>query len=234
MDEMEIVDHIISQIQKDHLAPLDKLPSENELADRYNVPRIKVRKAYERLQEMGYIISKQGKGSYVKERQGQIELVLSGDVSFSQKMKEQGIPLETTNIYCKKINFNKKIYQLLGVDDTEGVYKIARLRIVSGTPTAVHISYVAESVFPTIEQDGKNITSMFAYYHQQGYEEFYSKASVLTIAFPTKHERKVLNCANLIPLLVVVSACLDRKTDKVLECTKIIYRTDCFKYIVPV
>lgn len=89
-DEIKIVDKLLSLIAAGKYKVHDRLPSENEIADKYEVPRITARKAYETLKEMGYIYKKQGKGSYVKDRSRQIELVLTGDVSFSQKMKEKG------------------------------------------------------------------------------------------------------------------------------------------------
>ena len=87
---MEIVDKLVSLIASGKYNAYDKLPSENEIADQYKIPRNTARKAYERLEELGYIYKEQGKGSYVKDRYKQIELVLSGDVSFSQKMLDKG------------------------------------------------------------------------------------------------------------------------------------------------
>ena len=75
---MEIVDKLVSLIASGQYNAYDKLPSENEIADQYKVPRNTARKAYERLEELGYMYKKQGKGSYVKDRYKQIELVLSG------------------------------------------------------------------------------------------------------------------------------------------------------------
>ncbi|MBS4032120.1 MAG: GntR family transcriptional regulator [Clostridiales bacterium] len=234
MNEIDIVDQIILDIVSEKYEPNEKLPSENDLAYRFCVPRMTVRKAYERLQEMGYIYALQGKGSFVKNRKGQIELVLSGDVSFSEKMKKVDCKFETRNLFCKEIAYNKRIYDFLRIDQSDRVFKIGRLRIIDDTPTALHISLIANSVFQNIDKEGEKITSMFAYYNSQGYDEFYSEKSIVSVSFPTKHERKILHCSHLIPLLVLNSGCIDKKTDTVLEYTKIVYRTDCFKYVINV
>ncbi|NLN97301.1 MAG: GntR family transcriptional regulator, partial [Eubacteriaceae bacterium] len=47
--------------------PGDMLPSENALSQEYKVSRMTIRKAIEILSNEGYVISKPGKGSYVKE-----------------------------------------------------------------------------------------------------------------------------------------------------------------------
>ncbi|MDR3599245.1 MAG: GntR family transcriptional regulator [Desulfosporosinus sp.] len=232
-NEMEILDKLVSLIVSGKYNAHDKLPSENEIADQYKVPRITARKAYERLEELGYIYKKQGKGSYVKDRYRQIELVLTGDVSFSQKMIEKGYNFQSETIFCKEISYNKKIYDSLETAEEDKIFKVGRLRYIDQQPIALHISYVAKSVFSDIEVVGMNITSMFKYYNSKGYTEFCSKPSILSVSFPTKSQRKLLNCPSLIPLLVLESGCTDKKTGTVLEYLKIFYRSDCFSYVIP-
>ncbi|OIK15125.1 transcriptional regulator [Bacillus sp. MUM 116] len=229
-EELEIVDEMISDIKSGKYDPDDKLPSENELADRFHVPRINIRKAYERLQELGYIYSRQGKGSFVKDRKNQIPLVLSGDVSFSKKMRELGYHLESKTIFCEEIAYNKKIFRFLGVEETERVFKIGRLRLVDQKPIAIHISYVTQTVFENIADVGHDITSMFDFYNKNGFFNFSSAPSILSVAFPSKMEREILECSSLVPLLVIESGCLDKESGTVLEYTKILYRSDRFTY----
>lgn len=62
-----------------------KLPSDNELAEKYNVPRMKIRHIYKRLESMGYVYSLQGRGRFFKGKRENIKLVLSGRESFSKK-----------------------------------------------------------------------------------------------------------------------------------------------------
>lgn len=61
--EIDIFDKLVYQIVSGQYQAHDKLPSENETADKYQVPRITARKAYEKLEELGYVYKKQGKGS---------------------------------------------------------------------------------------------------------------------------------------------------------------------------
>ncbi|TEB14881.1 Mannosyl-D-glycerate transport/metabolism system repressor MngR [Pelotomaculum sp. FP] len=231
--EMLIVDKLVFQIISGKYNAHDKLPSENVIADQYKVPRITARKAYERLEELGYIYKKQGKGSYVKDRHKQIELVLSGDVSFSQKMIEKGYDFQSNNIFCKEIKYNKKIYDFLAADHDDRIYKVGRLRFIDQQPIAIHISYVAKSVFNDIDTVGMNITSMFKYYNSKGYNEFCSKPSILSVSFPTKSQRELLGCTYLIPLLILESGCIDKRSCRVLEYTRILYRSDCFSFSMP-
>lgn len=225
-----LVDQLISDIREGNYQPNDKLPSENELADRFMVPRMVVRKAYERLQELGYIYSKQGKGSFVQKQKRQIPLALTCDVSFSDKMRKLNFDYQTENLGCERITYNPSIYHTLKTNQKDSVYKISRLRIVEGCPIAVHHSFVAQSVFPNIKKEGTEITSIFKYYRSQGFTQFQSLQSQLSIVFPNEVERDLLKCPSLVPLLLIESGCVHKKTGTVLEHSKIIYRSDCFTY----
>lgn len=228
--EIGIIDKIILDIRSGKYEANEKLPSENELAAEFKVPRMTVRKAYEKLQELGYIYSMQGRGSFVKDRNDQIPLVLSGNVSFSKKMQEQGYHFESVNVGCEKIDYNHQIYQFLKAQETDSIYKILRLRLVDKKPVALHTSYVSQTTFPLIEQDGPLINSMFEYYNRKGFSNFTSASSKLSVVFPTKFEREVLECTSLVPLLAVESGCIDEETGVVLEYTNIFYRSDRFIY----
>ncbi|HBZ11799.1 MAG TPA: GntR family transcriptional regulator [Bacillus bacterium] len=230
--EQMIVDDLMKAIMQDKFKPNERLPSENDLANDYRVPRIKVRNALQKLEEMGYIYSQQGKGRFLKDSQQQIELHLTGSKSFTEKMLSSGYPLKTKNVSCEKIAYHPRIYSALQVTESDEVFKISRLRLIEEKPVALHSSYVAKSTFPNIEQDGAQLRSMFAYYRQMGYMEFTSSASHLSISFPTSEERSMLECTALVPLLIVESNCIAEPQNKVLEYTKIIYRSDSFRYAI--
>ncbi|KKB38051.1 GntR family transcriptional regulator [Bacillus thermotolerans] len=227
---IEVIDKVILDIRSGKYGANEKLPSENELAYTFNVPRMTIRKAYERLQEMGMIYSRQGKGSFVKDRRNRIPLVLSGDVSFSEKMREQGYRFESVNIHCAPIIYNAKVFQFLEAKEEDKVFKVGRLRLIDEQPVALHVSYVNQSVFQDIEQDGSSISSMFEYYKRYGFSAFTSFSSTLSVTFPAQFEREVLECTSLIPLLTVESGCVDQETGTVLEYTNIFYRSDRFIY----
>ncbi|KAB2329386.1 GntR family transcriptional regulator [Cytobacillus depressus] len=230
--ELMIIDNLIQEIVQGKYKANDQFPSENELADHYGVPRIKVRNAFLKLEDMGYLYSKQGKGRFLKPKQRQIELHLTGSSSFSEKMKQAGYDLKTQNLGCEKIVYDPKIYACLNVEQNDDVYKISRLRIIDGLPIALHVSYVAKSVFPQIESDGAYIQSMFAYYEEKGFTSFLSSKSNVSISFPTNVERSLFDCAPLVPLFVLQSDCIDANQHTVLEYTKIIYRSDSFTYVI--
>lgn len=229
-EEMEIMDKLISDMEAGVYEPDDKLPSENDLARLFKVPRMTARKAYEKLQDLGYVYSQQGKGSFVRDQHQRIPLLFSGNESFSSKMLQMGYDYQSRNLFCDPIEYNHKIYETLGADPGERVFKIGRLRLIGNRPIAIHISYVPESMFADIGQTGRDITSMFEYYRRKGYIDFGSMKTLLSVKYPGKAERELLACIGLIPLLVVETGCLDNRTGRALEYTRILYRSDYFTY----
>jgi GntR family transcriptional regulator len=61
-------DELLEEINTSELQPGTKLPSEGQLAKRFNVSRATVREAVRGLVEAGYVTRRRGSGSYVTER----------------------------------------------------------------------------------------------------------------------------------------------------------------------
>ena len=53
-----IADTLIKEFQNDKYTKGEKMPSENKMAVRFQVPRSEIRKAYERLKELGYVYTR--------------------------------------------------------------------------------------------------------------------------------------------------------------------------------
>ncbi|WP_328768627.1 winged helix-turn-helix domain-containing protein [Streptomyces sp. NBC_00286] len=62
---LQIADEIKQRIHDGKLSPGDKIPSEATLMTDHSVSRTVARQAISRLREDGYVISHQGKGSFV-------------------------------------------------------------------------------------------------------------------------------------------------------------------------
>ncbi|HOJ88943.1 MAG TPA: GntR family transcriptional regulator [Pseudothermotoga sp.] len=63
---MIVKEYILSKIKKGELSPEDRIPSEKELMDLFQVSRITVRKAIDELSVEGYIYRLQGIGAFVQ------------------------------------------------------------------------------------------------------------------------------------------------------------------------
>jgi Transcriptional regulators len=63
----QIVDQIAQLVADGHLKPGDRLPSERELVERFQVSRASIREAISALEMMGLIEVRSGEGTYIRE-----------------------------------------------------------------------------------------------------------------------------------------------------------------------
>ncbi|WP_041081760.1 GntR family transcriptional regulator [Thermotoga profunda] len=74
---MIVKEYILSRIKKGELSPEDRIPSEKELMDLFQVSRITVRKAIDELAIEGYIYRLQGIGTFVQKPPQKAQIVSS-------------------------------------------------------------------------------------------------------------------------------------------------------------
>ncbi|SOC41150.1 GntR family transcriptional regulator [Salinicoccus kekensis] len=220
------------QIINHTLQPGDKVPSENALADEYQVKRIEVRNALVTMEKMGLVESRQGVGRFIKKKIPTIELDISGRVSFSEKMKNQNLPYRSEVIHADYASDEEiQLYaDRINCDPDEQIFKVARLRIVYDIPCAIHISYIREKFVPDIERDKNQLDSVFGYYQKEGFTNLKSKTSVISTAFPTIDEQQILKCNELVPLFIYETDTHDEERGIQLEFVRILYRSDLFKH----
>ena len=89
----QIVETLTRQMEENRLKPHDRLPSEKELCEQWQASRSTVRKAMDQLAERGRIFRVPGKGSFVAFPK--ISHQTSQVLSFTEKMKAQGLSVET-------------------------------------------------------------------------------------------------------------------------------------------
>lgn len=71
---LQVADHLRRRMESGKLYPGDRLPPETELAQSYHVSRHTIREALRYLKSRGYIESRQGKGSVVRDRKRSLRI----------------------------------------------------------------------------------------------------------------------------------------------------------------
>ncbi|MDQ7864958.1 GntR family transcriptional regulator [Peribacillus frigoritolerans] len=71
-------------IEADSLLPGDKIPSERELSDRFNVGRSSVREALRALELLGLIETRRGEGTFIRDFQEHKLVELLGTFFFAR------------------------------------------------------------------------------------------------------------------------------------------------------
>ncbi|PLS18747.1 GntR family transcriptional regulator [Bacillus sp. M6-12] len=141
---------LIEDIDNNILNPGDKIPSEHQLCDQYNVSRNTVKKAIEDLVQEGFLYRVKGTGTFVS--MPKIEQSLSGFYSFSQVLKEKGLKPKDIIIEIKKETATKKIANALKLNKGDQVVMLQRLRCANEEPIILESSYLPADKINDIEK----------------------------------------------------------------------------------
>ena len=220
-------DYLLQGIAAGDFSQDGKMPSDYALVEMFGVPRIKVRNVYNLLEKMGVIYSQKGVGRFLRHRQKPLEVVMYGDVSFSEKMLDHTSNYKSIVTKIEQVPNDHFIFSKPYVNNGT-LYLIERLRFIDGEPAAIHRSYVVADNMPEIKQVNNRLTSMFQFYKQHGVNQFRSSFSQLSVIFPNELDRALLDCEILVPLVKVESDNWDAGRNVLLEYTEIFYRTDRF------
>lgn len=128
------------QIEEGTFSVNEKLPSENELCEKFDVSRVTVRKALQTLENENLIYRSQGLGSFVcddRPRQSFIQLT-----DFVEDMRRAGMEATSEVIQLKTEATADQIASILNIDTESTVVRLDRLRLGDGQPIAFDITWL--------------------------------------------------------------------------------------------
>jgi len=129
----QISDWLREQIEQSTYAVDEKLPSEKELGEQFDVSRVTVRRALQTLESEDYIYRRQGLGSFVKERRAAQGLVRLTD--FAQDMAQAGLEATSKVEHYAAETPPPDVAVRLGTDEQK-VMRLDRLRLADDRPVA--------------------------------------------------------------------------------------------------
>jgi GntR family transcriptional regulator len=151
----DIVEELRASILQGRLDAGERLPSENELAERYCTSRPTVRRAIALLKAEGLVSTEQGRGAFVRPRP-HVRLVLSGAnfrrhrraglPGFNAQVAEQGQVPEQRLLEVTRVAASNEVALRLGVDRDPLVVVRRRLFLVNEEPVALCDSYYPRHV----------------------------------------------------------------------------------------
>jgi len=101
----QVKDEIISQILKGNLKKGNQLPSIRTLASDIRISILTVKKSYDELEAEGYIVTNQGKGSYIS----------SGSVALANEIKMQEIEAHIAEVVSLSKKYGVAKEQILEI-----------------------------------------------------------------------------------------------------------------------
>ena len=116
----------------------EKIPSESDLMEEFQVSRNTVKKAIEELVNLGLLYRIQGKGTFVSKKQ--VKQSLSNLYSFSESFEARGLQLKNKLLSVKKVTATDDVKKALNLAGNE-VIELTRLRCIDDAPTILETSY---------------------------------------------------------------------------------------------
>lgn len=127
--------------------PGEAIPAERDLAERYQVSRVTVRRAIEELVGAGVLTRKRGAGTFVAER---VEKQFSKLSSFSEDMRARG-RLPSSKWVSRSVGTVTPSEALsLGLSPGSPVYRFLRVRFADGQSMAFERSTIAIFALPSV------------------------------------------------------------------------------------
>jgi GntR family transcriptional regulator len=129
------------------LAPHEKLPTERELADEFEISRLTVRRALDQLESDGVVYRVQGAGTFVSENRIAKSFELT---SFSEDMRARRLKPGSLSVSVETIPAGPRIGYALKLSPAEPVVHIQRVRTADDSPMCFENSYLPDSLVPDL------------------------------------------------------------------------------------
>lgn len=140
----QIKDFLILSLEKGEWGPGDAIPSEGELAQRFNVSQGTVRKAIDEMAADNLLVRRQGKGTFVATHSDPrsfyrfLRLVPDGGVA---------VPAVSDPFYCEQVAASPEVAAVLGLNPGDSVVHVKRLLRFAGEPVVYDQIYLAGELF---------------------------------------------------------------------------------------
>lgn len=128
----------------------DRLPAENELAERFGVNRHTVRRAIAALAVDGLVRAERGRGTFVNAAQPRLAYSMGARTRFTENMVAQSRAPGGLLITADRVRADAEMAGLLGCPVGTVLHRLETLRVADGAPLSVATAWVEAGRFPDI------------------------------------------------------------------------------------
>ena len=152
-------EYLENYILEHELKAHDRLPSERELSQMWNVNRVTLRSAIASMEAAGRLYSVQGRGTMVAPR---FVRTLQNLESFTKYASGYDAIPETRLLSFSTVECDKHLAQRFQRMLGEKLYRISRLRIIGGVPIMIENAFIPCELAPGLEEHDLVKGSLFA------------------------------------------------------------------------
>lgn len=204
---VQLMNEVENSIKNGEYKPGDKLLTETEMAKKYGVSLITVRKAIGSLMDQGLVMRKQGKGTFVTKPK--ISKNMKKLQSFSEMCEQIGMVPGARMLENRLVTAEGRVAASLGVEPGSKVIHISRLRYADMEPMQIESSY-----FPlkyAFLLDAKfDDNSLFDHLREKSGAQVASSEKMIELCRATAEEAELLGVKKGDALLLVRSTAFDK------------------------
>jgi GntR family transcriptional regulator len=226
---LQVKDALMKIITESGLQPGSLIPTEREIGDALKVSRITVRRAIDELVRRGYLVTYQGKGTFVA--RPKIQRRTTQMKSYTEQMLEEGKIPGSQLLALRHEKASSLIASALQIKPGDWVWAVERLRYTDNEIICISLSYLNLpsdiSFNPTEFQQQQSLWSIL---DEKGYKIHHSETTVQAI-LANSRQAELLKIKSGSPLLLLEGvAYLDDGTP--IEYSQIFNRGDRYKVFI--
>ena len=211
--------------------PGGKIPSENELAEKFRVSRLTVRQAISQLVQEGFLISKRGEGTFVTNNENLISSFSLEFTGFMDDLFYQISKSKTKSVKIAKMTAPRLVKEKLELEGEPGVVQIKRVRFLEDKAFAYTINYLPLEIGKKINEKDLYKKALLQILEQDLGIQFTEALQTIEASFADKEVAEQLGITSGSPILFVERIMYTKKR-KPVELVRSSYRGDLYKYIV--
>lgn len=156
---IQVKEALLEEISSGRYHPHDRLPSERELSQEFDVSRMTVRQALLDLARDGAIYARVGKGTFVATPK--IDQQLRTLTSFSQDVRSRGGKPTSQVLEARATAASSEVAAALRLDTGAPVLMLSRLRLADGMPLAIETTNLPLTLCPDLLQHDFAVESLY-------------------------------------------------------------------------
>jgi len=140
----QIKDFLIASLEQGEWGPGDAIPSEGELAQRFNVSQGTVRKAIDEMAAENLLVRRQGKGTFVSTHSDPRSFY-----RFLRLLPDDGVAVQSVSnpFLCETVQASPEVAGVLGLQPADPVIHVKRLLSFSGQTVVFDQIYLLAELF---------------------------------------------------------------------------------------
>ncbi|NWG45000.1 MAG: phosphonate metabolism transcriptional regulator PhnF [Alphaproteobacteria bacterium] len=210
----QIAQALEAEIRQGQYQPGSQLPTEAQLAARFQVNRHTLRRAIAALAEAGLLRVEQGRGTFVQEET--LDYLVDRRTRFSENVQRLGRRPGGQVLRAETLPASPQVAAGLGMPRGAPVILLELLHLVDGRPVAVTSHYFPKARFPTLIEAYRETGSLARAMKAHGVLDHFRRSTRVTAKLPSIEDARQLHMPRTQPVMVHEDVNVD-ETGRIVE-----------------